>query len=126
MEYTTIRGFRGGNLFYVQEERNLYVRKTTKAGLSYLVCYDTVQMKKSKQQDPHFEEYSARCTVDEGTGLCWRNNSCHRDHDNHELIFRDLQSLNAMKDHCHFLATKFPLSARRIPIKDIFLAEMAK
>lgn len=126
MEYVPIKGFRGGNLIYIPEDRHLYVRRTTKAGRVYFVCYDTVLTKRLKKQEPNFQECGARCTLNESTGLCSKKASCHRDHENHDVIFRDLQSLNTMKDKCRYLAENFPFSARRIPIKEIFLAEMAK
>lgn len=122
MEYVAVQG-RRGNLYYVTEDKHIYVRKTLKeSGRSYLVCYDSVLKKKVA----NIEKCTARCTLDEVNGLCFRNSTPHSDHENHEVAFRDLQSLNAMKDHCRYLASNFPLSARKVPIKEIFLAEMAK
>lgn len=126
MEFINIKGFRGGNLYYVQEDGHLFIRKTLKSGKMYLACYDTIRTKKQKIEDPDFKECQARCSIDSATGVFWRNLTCHRDHDTHELIYRDLQSLNSMKDQVRYLAANFPFSARRIPIKEIFLTEMAK
>lgn len=127
MNFVPIKGFRGGNLSYVREEKNLYLPKTkTKTGQSYLVCYDTILMKNEKRENPNFKDCPARCVVDEATGLLRCTVSHHREHGNHESIFNDLISLNGMKDRCRYLAAQYPFSARKIPVKDIFLAEMAK
>lgn len=124
MEYTAVTGFNGGNLFYIPEEKHLYVRKTTKNGTVHLVCYDTVETAKTKKSDPSFIECAARCHL-KGDQLS-RTNSTHRHHANHELAFKDLVSLNAMKDHCRYLAKHFPFSAHKIPVSEIFYVEMAK
>lgn len=127
MEFIEIKGFRGGDLFYLPNEGHLYVQKSSTEGKKYLVCYNTVVSEdEDDDEDVVHEACSARCTLDEKMGLCYRNTSPHSGHTDHEIKFRDLQSLNAMKDHCRYLATNFPFSARKIPIKEIYLAEMAK
>lgn len=140
MECIQIKGFSGGNLFYVPDEKHLFMQKSrsSKKLKKYLVCYDTVLSKNkvgggadSEFDDENFKEVicngcPARCTFDEKTGLVIRNFSPHTNHVDHEIKFRDLQTLNAMKDHCRYLATNFPFSARRIPIRDIYMTEMAK
>lgn len=122
MEFIAVKGRQGGNLYYVKEDKHLYVRKTLASGISYLACYNTVL----KNQDSHIQGCSARCTLDETKGLCFRNSTYHSHHENHEVVFRDLQSLNAMKEHCRYFALNFPFSAKKTPIKEIFLAEMSK
>lgn len=129
MECIQIKGFQSGNLFYLPSEKHLFLQKSSKSGKKFLVCYDTVAsvgVNEDNNDDYDSLTCCARCTFDEKTGLCRRNSSPHTDHDDHEIKFRDLQSLNAMKDHCRYLATNFPFSARKIPIKEIYLSEMAK
>lgn len=134
MECILIKGFNGGDLFYVPDEEHLYVRKSNKKGKKYLACYHTVKSGKDDydDDDDDDDEYDedekclARCTFDEDSSLVHRNSTPHSNHRNHEITFRDLQSLNAMRDHCRYLSTNFPFSARKIPIKEIFLAEMVK
>lgn len=121
MDYVNVKGRQGGNLYYLPEDGHLYVRKSRQYGKSYLVCYNTVL----KDDDPHIQECAARCTLDEAKGLCTRNATCHN-HGNHEVEFKDLQSSNAMKSNCHYLATNFSFSVKKPPVKDIFLNEMAR
>lgn len=123
MEFVTVKGRKGGNLYYVIEDDHLYVRKTLKkSGRTYLICYESVL----KKRDSNNQICSARCTLDEVNRTCYRNMTPHTSHDNHGVMFRDLQSFNAMKDHCIYLGSNFPFSARKVPIKEIYLAEMAK
>lgn len=87
MEFVTVTGRRGGNLYYVVEDKHLYVRKTSKdSGKVYLACYNTAL----KNDDLNGQGCAARCTLDEANGLCFRNSVCHNNHENHEVVFRDL------------------------------------
>lgn len=119
--YTVGYNDKGGSLLYLKTEKHLYTRKNKnpKNGKIYWACYDPIANNDGKT-------CGARCTVDERTGECWRNQAEHNGHGNHELIYRDLISLNSMKDHCRYLAKNFPISGHKIPIKEIYLAEMAK
>lgn len=125
MEYTKIKGFNGGTLYYLPEEKHLFLRKTSKNGMTYVVCYDTIMNKQKKKQDGNMEVCKARGQLNEGAEKCWRT-AVHSHHENHDIIFRDLVSLNAMKEQCRFLAEKYPFSAHLIPISEIFLVEMSK
>lgn len=125
-DFCYITGFsdKGGSLLYLEAEKHLFVRKNKnlKNGKVYWVCYDSITMGNDQQLGP----CGARCTVDVINNRCWRNGAKHSGHGSHEVTFRDLQSLNAMKNHCRHLADNFPFSAHRIPISEIFLTEMAK
>lgn len=141
MECVTIKGFGGGTLYYMVKEKRLYLRKDGKNGKTYLACYDTVLSKPNnnkkeknssnkRKRDKNYAQCPARCHVDEKSGECWRteaSHSCrHGPHGAHDLIYRDLVSLNAMKDTCRFIAEHFPNSAHKMPIREIFLLEMSK
>lgn len=122
MNFIYITGFNGGRLLYLKREKHLFTRKDIKNGTSYWICYDTIATAKNLMPG----SCRARCKVDEATQVYERNNTPHTCVEDHELYFRDMESLNAMKDHCRYLATNFPYSAYKIPIKDIFLVEMTK
>lgn len=126
MEYKVIKGFNSGTLYYIPEDGHLYVRKDSKHGKVYLTCYDESLTKKKAKQDSLFRPCPARAHLDVESNLCYKTNACHTNHEDHGLKYRDLQSLNAMKEHCRFLATHFPFSSHKIPIKEIFLLEIAK
>lgn len=120
MDYVFIQGFQSSTLLYVPSEKHLYVRKSSGKGSVYLVCYDTIVSK----NEIHKTTCSARCQLKQKT--CVRTAAPHTHHDNDEIIYNDLVSLNAMKSSYRLLAKNFPLSAKKIPIKEIFLMEMAK
>lgn len=124
MEYTIINGFNGGKLYYLHQEKHLFVKKTVKNGTIYLVCYDTIERSKDKKNDPNYVVCTARCHLI--GGQIFRTRSDHKANEDHEIIFRDLISLNAMKDHCRYLAKHFPFSAHKIPVSEIFYVEMSK
>lgn len=122
MDFCHIPGYHGGQLLYLKDEKHLFLRKESKNGKTYWVCYDTIKSANGGKSGP----CRARCIMDDSTKTCERNKTPHTSHENHEINFNDLQSLNSMKDHCRYLARNFPYSAHKIPIKDIFLAEMVK
>lgn len=121
MDYVLIQGFQSGTLFYVPSEKHLYVRKSSRNDNVYLACYDTIISKNEKNNNV---SCSARCHVKQN--ICVRTDTPHSVHDDHEIIYNDLISLNAMKNSCRLLAENFPISAKKIPIKEIFLMEMSK
>lgn len=121
LEFRYIEGFsdRKHKLLYLIGEKHLFYRKGdsydgTKA---YYACYETIDGTGSCK---------ARCTLDLQSEKCTRNNKPHISHESHDVTFRDMESLQAMKNHCKYLATNFPFSAHKIPISEIFLTEMAK
>lgn len=126
MEYVTLKGFNDGMLYYIPADGHLYVRKYSKNSKIYLSCYERCLTKKFAKNNPSFQLCPAKVHLDTKTNLCYRTNAPHTSHDDHELKYRDLQSLNGMKDHCRFLAKHFPFSCHKIPIKEIFLLEIAK
>lgn len=121
LKYRYTRGFsdRKHDLLYLEDEKYLFVRRTqSEDGQKiYYGCYDALDGPNGCK---------ARCTLDTKSGKCTRNDKPHNGHDNHEVTYRDMVSLNAMKDHCKYLSENFPFSAHKIPIDEIFLTEMAK
>lgn len=126
MEYVEVTGFGGGIWYYIPKEKHLFKRKDKKNGIVHLICYDSEDATKMEKSNPNFKKCAARCHLREDNGLCYRTEAPHRDHEDHEITFRDLVSLNAMKERCRYLCENFPHSAHKIPIKEIFLLEMAK
>lgn len=126
MEYKVVKGFQGGDLYYLPSDKHLYVRKSDRLGHVYLVCNDTIVSKQKKFANNEFELCSARCCVDENANMCRKTQDIHTKHGDHEIIYKDMVSRNAMKDRCRFIAENFPMSANKIPIKEIFLMEMSK
>lgn len=122
MNFDYITGFNGGRLLYISRDKHIFTRKDTKNGKSYWICYDTISSAKNLVPG----SCRARCTVTEATQYCERNGVPHTCNEDHELCLRDMNSLNAMKDHCRYLSKHFPYSAHKISIKDIFLMEMIK
>lgn len=126
MEYIKINGFNGGTLYYLPEEKHLFLQKSTRDGIIYLVCYDTIVNKPKISEGVSVRVCRARRRINESTKECSKTSSDHCVHGNHEILFRDLVSLNKMKEQCRFLSEKFPFSAHLVPISEIFIIEMAK
>lgn len=124
MEYSYVVGFadKKHDLLNLHEEKHLFYQTHEKNGKVYFACYHKIVPEEYGQQS----SCPARCNIDTTSRVCQRNGSPHTDHANHEVIFRDLKSLNSMKDACRYLQQNFPFSAHRIPIKEIFIHEMAK
>lgn len=124
-EFCYITGFKeGSSLLYLKEEKNLFFRKNKELqnGKIHWACNASNIPAIYGQPD----SCPARCTMDLIKSEIYRNNAAHIHEANHEIVFRDLESLNAMKNHCRYLAANFPYSAHLIPVKEIFLSEMAK
>lgn len=122
--FSHIKGFsdKGGSLVYLENDQHLFVQRRETNGRVYCACYDQV----TKGPSGQYGSCGARCIIDVESSTCRRNNVSHTCHENHAITFRDMKSLNTMKDHCRYLAEHFPFSAQKIPIKEIFLSEMAK
>lgn len=118
--YTVGLSDRKHKLLYLVGEKHLFFRKgpSYDGTKDYYACYDGINGTPGSCK--------ARCTLDLETKKCTRNNTPHSNHEIHDVDYRDMESLQAMKDHCKYLATNFPFSAHKIPIDDIFLTEIAK
>lgn len=115
-----VNGFNGGIIHYSSKEKRLYVQRgTMRNGDLYLACYDTILNKSNSQ-------CSAKRAYNQANGYSRSTNCKHSKHGNHKIIYRDLVSLNNIKKQCRYLAKNFPTSAHKVPIKEIFLQEMAK
>lgn len=130
MSLIDVPGFNGGLLYYVPDKKHFNVReKECDNGNMYLICHDQMEykneMRKSeKNRKKEVISCSGRCFMNRITGeMRLTGGHSHKDH---ELMYKDLISLNAMKNKCRFIAENFPLSAHKMSIREIFLMEMVK
>lgn len=118
--YSFIKGFSGkGSLLYLHDEKNLFVRKVKRNEYEFYECYHNL-----RKYEFGFVHCSASCTIQQGE--LRRNHVGHSHPENHKVQFRDLQSLNAMKETCSWLREHCPSSAYKIPSYDIFMLEISK
>lgn len=122
MEYCFIEGYKGGKLLYLKDEKNLYVRKNFENGVETFICYQTIMHKGNKIDHLNC---TARVKLDENK-ICTRNKIVHTKHESHEIHYRDLETLNAIKENCRMLQKIIPITAHKVSAKEIFLQEMAK
>lgn len=124
MEYEILLGHRSdGNLLWIQEEKNLYIKKKThKSGLEDWICYEQI-LQRNKTETA---SCTSRVLVDRQTKLCTRKKIEHIQHPNHDVIYKDLQTRNkiiddsiAMRNLCEDLSVN-------VPAFDIFTREVAK
>lgn len=125
MEYSYVQGFREGNdLLYLHDEKHLFVQKHNRNGQIEYTCYQQLLNQEYSTNVPPITECTAKSIVRDGR--CRRNAVAHQDHPNHELVFADLKSLNAMKEKCRNLKEWCPNSSHKISAKEIFMVELSK
>lgn len=128
MDYRFIKGYSGGNLLYLENEKHLFVRKDTQKGDEVYICYHSIlskNRKNKKTNKPVEPNCTARVKISPDK-ICTRNKIAHTKHENHEIHFRDLESLNEMKKNCRLLKKIIPITSHKVSAKEIFLQEMAK
>lgn len=124
MEFTYIKGFRGGSLLYLHQEKHLFYQTHNRDGRLEFSCYDNNLPKDYKSSEQQSRKCNAKVIVKED--ICRRNNTDHQCHANHELVFRDLQTLNEIKERCQKVSEWCPISAHKISAKEIFMTMLAK
>lgn len=125
--HTIIQGFHEGHpLLYLQEERHLFVRSNERSGQVEYACYE--KHRSNRYKNPNHQEENSNCTarVFLKDGVVRRNSIQHKNHENHELIFRDLQTLNAVKEKSRMLLEWCPLSSSKVSAKELLATELAK
>lgn len=125
MEYCFIEGYKGGKLLYLKDEKHLFVRKSGENGEEVFICYQTILYKGNKNKQSEHLNCTARVKLD-ANKICTRNKIAHTSHENHEIHFCDLETLNAIKENCQILQKIIPITAHKVSAKEIFLQEMAK
>lgn len=119
LKYSLTKGFRDGDLLlYSHFEKKLFYKTNDRLnGQQDYACYENIMNKGCNCK--------ARLHL-RADNSCERNKQLHIDHENHEITFRDMESLDAMREKCRYLIKHYPASAQKIPVKEIFLSEMIK
>lgn len=118
VRHSFIRGFKGkGMLLYLHDEKTLFVKKVMRDEYEYYECYHNMQKNS-------LMSCSASCSIIRGE--LRRNDREHCHEENHKIKYKDLLSLNAMRETCYWLREHFPPSAHKIPLYDIYMLEMSK
>lgn len=118
--HSYIQGFSGrGYLLYLHDERNLFIKNKTTNSADYYQCYHVLL-----KNEPGYIPCPVTCIVNGSN--CRRNSAEHSHQTDHKVQFRDMQSINAMKETCRWLHEHCPSSASKIPLHDIFLLEISK
>lgn len=128
MEYTLIQGIHDGPhpLLYSHDEKRLYHFTNDRSGRIEYTCYDHLLRQEYKSSIGAHLKCTARAMLQNND--CMRNGIAHKcDHNhNHELAFRDLQTLNAVREKCRLLSEWCPLSASKVSAKELLAIELAK
>lgn len=117
-----LKGFNGKTVYYDPKMKHLYSQYCGYKKASYLMCYEDAKQKKKKGKSSN--PCGGRRRLD-GNGNSWSTHE-HANHKNHEITYRDLVSLNAMKERCRFLSQNYPGHAHKVSTKIIYLTEIAK
>lgn len=126
MEYKFITGFKGSKLVFAQN--NLFNFKCTRPnGNVEYICYQSILSKKTNNASKQniVQNCSARVIIKPDKTI-YRNKIPHTNHNNHEAIVSDLESIDDMEKVCTFIRENMPLSAHKVSPKDIFSQVMAK
>lgn len=118
-----LKGFNGKNVYYDPKGKYLYSRNNGYKGTSYLKCFEDVKGAKKKNRE-EWLPCGGRRRLD-ANGKSWPSHN-HAKHKNHESVYRDLISLNDMKEKCRFSAKNYPGLTHKMSTKIIFLTEIAK
>lgn len=121
MEHKFIAGFRqNSRLLYLPSENMLYVQTKLRDGKKEFVCYQAVLSQNKTDSQP---KCWARAIVD-STNVCIRNATQHTDHDNHNIIYKELKLLKRIKKTCHKSGEN--LAPHKVSTKEIFYRELAR
>lgn len=127
MQYELIQGFHDSahQLLYAPGEKHLYVQKYNRSGQLEFICYESILPQEYRNKnEPNHSNCTARAILREN--ICYRNQISHQGHQNHELVYRDLKTLNAVKEKCKKLVEWCPLSAAKISAKELLAVELSK
>lgn len=128
MEYRFIEGIRGGQLLHVLSENMLYVFKIERNGMKEYVCYQTILRTPKKKKKAHNVDHSscsARVRI-RRDGTLERMNVQHTQHQDHDIIARDMNKRENMKKQARRLLEDHPEDAHKIPLRHIFQHQIAK
>lgn len=127
MEYRFIEGIRGGQLLHVVSEDMLYVFKMERNGMREYVCYQTILCTPKKKNNSNVDcvKCTARVRI-RRDGTLEKMNIQHTQHQNHDLLARDMNKRKNMKDAAKTLRKNHPQDAHKIPNRHIFQNELAK
>lgn len=121
MDYQFIEGIRGGQLLHVLSENMLYVPKIERNGMKEYVCYQTILCSPKKRNSPDVDHTfcTARVRI-RLDGTLERMNVKHTQHQDHDMIARDMNKRRDMKRIARNLQNDHREDAHKIPTRHIF------
>lgn len=127
MDYQFIEGIRGGQLLHVLSEDMLYVFKMERNGMREYVCYQTILCtpKKKKTSNVDHTKCTARVRI-RRDGTLQKMNTPHTQHQDHDMLVRDMNKRETMKKQTRRLREDHPEDAHKIPLRHIFQRQIAK
>lgn len=124
-DYTMIQGFHEGReLLYLHGEKHLFCYSNERSGQTEYACYE--QHRPVRYKNDQKDKSVCKARVFLKNGKVRRNGIQHDSHSNHELIFRDLKTLDAVKEKSRKLLQWCPLSASRVSAKELLAIELAR
>lgn len=126
MEYQFIKGIReGSSLLHVMPEDMLYVFKARRKNSKVFICYQSILASEKKNTDIYHVNCTARVKLHRD-GRIERMKIAHTNHENHEMIRRDMNKRNNMKTACRNLKQHFPEDTHKIGTRHVFQREISK
>lgn len=123
-EFEKIRGHRtDSTLYWIPEEKFLYVKKEERGNKIECICYQTVLTNSNRKVDR--KKCTARRFIN-SKGQISKSAISHTNHDNHELIYKDLITRKSIVDTCVGVQNLLGDISVKVSVGDIFTREIAK
>lgn len=119
-----------GVLLWAPDEKHLFFKKKThKSGLEDWICYqEMIQKKKSNSVGKAFDQTkcTSRLLRDPIAKTCTRKQIAHTDHEDHDLIYKDLMSMDEIKDTVDRIRDVTEGLSVNVPMSHVFTRTLAK
>lgn len=117
---------RDGQLLYVPLQKCLFVKKSTTKNWTDYICYQTILVKNKKTNaNKTIPCCTSRVQIN-SSGICTAKTKAHEQHENHELIYRDMKSKNAYIDQVIHIGEHLDDLPIEVSNRDLFTRELSK
>lgn len=126
LTYEKIRGHRVDTyLYWIPQEKCLYVKKEERAGNIECICYQTILANPRRNGHDEVIKCTARRIIDSQNQVSC-NGVPHSNHCNHEMIYKDLITRANISDACYGVKNLCGNIPVKVSVGDIFTREIAK
>lgn len=126
VSYEIVRGLRrDSQLIWVPNDGCLFVKKESRRGFDEYVCYQTIIGDPKKKKSENFKPCTCRIKIDIETKIVAPRGKGHSEHENHVILYKDMQSKNKIVDDCIAISEACKGLSIKVPTNDIFTREIS-